>query len=71
MTVEVSARVERDLQDLADRQGREIGSLVEEALRAYLEAFAITDLTPAEVAATQLALVGDLQGIEEWKDGGE
>ena len=71
MTVELSGKVEEELRDLAVSQGREVGALVEEAVREYLEAAAITDLDAAEVAETQVALVGELRGVPEWKGGRE
>ncbi len=69
MTVELTGSVEAQLRDLALEQGRDVGALVDEAVRAYLEAAAITDLEPAEVAAAQVALVGELRELPEWKDG--
>ncbi len=71
MTIEISAYIEESLRDLADRQGRDMHDLVEEALRDYVEAAHITDPTSAEVAETQLALLGELKGIPEWKDDGD
>lgn len=70
MTVELAAGVEEQLRDLASRQGRNIVVLVEEAVRDYLEAAAITDLDPAEVAEAQVALLGELDEIPAWKDSG-
>jgi predicted transcriptional regulator len=70
MTIELSARVEEQLRDLALRQGRDIGVLLEEAVREYLEAAAITDLNAGEVAETQVVLLGELRGVPEWKGGG-
>ena len=71
MTIELPSSVEGPLRDLARRQDREIGALVEDAVRQYLEAAAITDLDSAEVAESQAALVGELSGIPAWKAGGE
>ena len=71
MTIELPRSVEEPLRDLARRQDREVGALVEDAVRQYLEAAAITDLEPAEVAESQAALVGELSGIPAWKAGGE
>ncbi len=65
MTVELTGTVEEQLRDLASRQGRNISLLVEEAVRGYLEAAAITDLDPAEVAEAQVALIGELGEIPE------
>ncbi len=70
MTIELPRSVEEPLRDLARRQDREVGALVEDAVRQYLEAAAITDLDSAEVAESQAALVGELSGIPAWKAGG-
>jgi predicted transcriptional regulator len=67
MTIELPVAVEKDLQDLAVAQSRDIRDLVEEALRQYLEAAAITDLDAGDIAAAQVQLVEELRGIEEWK----
>ncbi len=69
MTVELTGNVETQLRDLASRQGRNVGTLVEEAVRDYLETAAITDLEPAEVAEAQVALVNELEELPEWQDG--
>lgn len=63
MVIELAHNVEEQLQDLAERQGRDVRALVEEAVRDYLVAAAITDLDAGEVAATQEVLVGELRGI--------
>jgi predicted transcriptional regulator len=60
MSIELPATVEKELQDLAMAQRRDIHELVEEAVRLYLEAAAITALTIEEVGETQLALAGEL-----------
>lgn len=69
MVIELVGGIEEQLQDLAARQGRDIGVLVEEAVREYLEAAAITDLDAGQVAETQNALLGELRGIPGWKGG--
>jgi predicted transcriptional regulator len=69
MTIELSATVERELRDLAMMQRRDVGEIVEEAVRKYLEASAITDLEPGQIAEAQAKLMGELRGISEWKDG--
>jgi len=68
MTVELPKKVEEDLRILASRQGRSIDDLLEEAVEQYLEAAAITDTTPNEVATTQEALLGELTNVPEWID---
>ncbi|HEY0513707.1 MAG TPA: hypothetical protein VGH73_17490 [Thermoanaerobaculia bacterium] len=71
MTIELKGSVEEQLRDLAVRQGRDIGALVEEAVQGYLEAASITDLGDSEVAETQVALLGELRGVPGWTDGRE
>lgn len=71
MTIELPATVERELRDLAMTQSRDVDEIVEEAVRQYLEASAITDLDSDQIAETQAKLIGELQGIPEWKDGRE
>ncbi|HEX9732407.1 MAG TPA: hypothetical protein VGG06_10520 [Thermoanaerobaculia bacterium] len=66
MTIELASSVEERLRDLASRQGRDVGVLVEEAVREYLEAMSITDVDSAEVAETQVALMAELSDVPEW-----
>lgn len=70
MTIDLPADIEESLRDLAARQGRDVRVLVEEAVRDYVEAAHITDLTSAGVGETQIALLGELKGIPDWKDNG-
>jgi predicted transcriptional regulator len=63
MTVELPGSVEVQLCQLASKQGRDVGDLVEEAIREYLEAASVTDLESAEIAEAQVALVSELTGI--------
>ncbi len=69
MTVELTGATEAQLRDLAAKQGRSVGVLVDEAVRAYLEIAAITDLESAEVAEAQEAMLGEIGALSEWKDG--
>jgi hypothetical protein len=71
MTIDLPAEIEESLRALAASQGRDISALVEEAIRDYIESAHITDLTSAEVGEAQLALLGDLVGVPEWKDGSD
>ena len=66
MTIELARSVENQLRELASRQGRDVGVLVEEAVREYLVAVAITDLDSAEIAETQVELIGELRDVPEW-----
>lgn len=58
--VEVSTNLIEALRRLASEQGRDIDSLVEEAVRDYLQAAAITDVDPSEVGQTQIQLAPEL-----------
>jgi hypothetical protein len=44
-----------------------VRTLVEEAVRQYLESAAITDLEPTQVAEAQAALLGELPDFSDWK----
>ena len=67
MTIELSSTVERQVRLLARKQRRAVRVVVEDAVRQYLEAAAITDIDAADVAATQLALTGELPPPMAWK----
>ncbi len=69
MSIELPGSVEEQLRSLATRQGRDVRALVEEAIRQYLEAAAITDVDARDVAEAQAALVGELPRIPDWKAG--
>jgi hypothetical protein len=70
MTIELPASVEQELRTTAVKQGRDVETLVLEAIRCYLEAEAITDLSAETVAEAQLALVGELSTVDGWEHGG-
>jgi predicted transcriptional regulator len=67
MTIELPSVVEEQLRDLAKRQNRDIADLIEDAIRQYLEAAAITDLDPNQVAETQAKLLSELPPISKWE----
>ena len=67
MTIELPNLVEGQLRILAVKQGRDVHALVEDALRQYLEAAAMTDLDSSQVAETQTTLLAELPNISEWK----
>ncbi len=69
MSIELPATVEKALRALAVTQRRALHELVDEAVRLYLEAAALTDLTAEEVGETQLAVAGELRDLPRWKDG--
>lgn len=66
MTIDLSEQLAARLRHLADQQGRDLPTLVEEAVRRYLEDAAITDVQPADVAATQEKLAGELTDLPPW-----
>jgi predicted transcriptional regulator len=63
MSIELPGSVEEQLRKLAAKQGRDVCALVEEAIRQYLEASAITDLDATQAAETQAALLGELPHV--------
>ena len=65
MTIDLPSVVEEQLCDLAKRQNRDIAELIEDAIRQYLEAAAITDLDPNQVAETQAKLLSELSPISK------
>jgi hypothetical protein len=67
MPIDLPSVVEEQLRDLAKRQNRDIAELIEEAIRQYLEAAAITDLDPNQVAETQAKLLSELPPISKWE----
>jgi len=69
MTIELPATIEEQLKNLALKQGRDLGALVEEGLRQYIEFTAITDLDATDVGETQTALTSELEPLYDWKAG--
>ena len=67
MSIDLPVSVEDQLRNLAAKQGRDVRTLVEEAVRQYLESAAITDLDAIQVAETQTALLGELPHVSAWK----
>jgi len=67
MSIELPSSVEDQLRNLAAKQGRDVRTLVEEAVRQYLESAAITDLDATQVAETQTSLLGELPHVSDWK----
>ncbi|NBX29749.1 hypothetical protein EBR04_04755 [bacterium] len=64
MVIQVDDRIEQELRRLAGHQGRALADVVEAALRSYIEAEAIADLEPSDVAAAQVELLKELGDIE-------
>jgi predicted transcriptional regulator len=63
MVIQVDDRIEQELRRLAGHQGRALADVVEAALRSYIDAEAITDVEPSDVAAAQMALLSELTDI--------
>ena len=59
--------VEEQLRNLDAKQGRDVRTLVEEAVRQYLESASVTDLDTAQVAETQATLLGELPHVSDWR----
>ena len=68
MTIDVSEQLADRLRQLAKEKGEDLNSIVDEALRRYLDDASITDLEPADVAATQENLVSELGNLSPWPD---
>ena len=66
MTVELPKQVEKELKQLALKQGRSVDAVVRDAIATYVAASTVTDTTPADVAATQEALLGELEDVPDW-----
>lgn len=67
MSIDLPNSVEAQLRTLAQQQGRDVRVIVEEAIRLYLEAVAITDVDSKDIADTQTALLAELPPIPDWK----
>jgi len=67
MTIDLPGVVEQQLRELAKKQNRDIVEIVEDAVRQYLEAAAITDLGADQVAETQAKLISELPPVSKWK----
>jgi predicted transcriptional regulator len=70
MTVHLSECLEDELRRLATLRGQGIDAIVEEAVRQYLDAVAITDVTDTDLAATQTRLMDEMPRQEGWPEGG-
>jgi hypothetical protein len=70
MTVHLSGCIEDEIRRLAGLRGQGVDAIVEEAVRQYLDAMAITDVAGADLAATQIKLLDELTQPEAWPEGG-
>ena len=67
MTIDVPSGVEEQLRDLARKENRDVAELIQDAVRQYIEAAAITDLDSAQIAETQTKLTPELPRIPKWE----
>jgi predicted transcriptional regulator len=67
MTIQLPPAIEADLRSLAEKQGRDVLALIEEAVQQYMDDVAITDVSPADVAAAQIAVLGEISS-PPWHD---
>src|SRR5205085_10891134 len=67
MLIDLSNAVEEQLRHLAEREGRDVRIVLEDAVRQYAEAASITDLDADDVGETQLALASELPAHSDWK----
>lgn len=67
MHIDLPGNMEEEIQTLAVQQGRDVHTLVAEALQQYLGAAALADVEADDVAQTQAALFGELPHIPDWK----
>ena len=66
MTFHLSGALEGELERLAVLRGLGVEALVEEAVRQYLDAAAIADVSPEDLAQTQAAMAGELEALSAW-----
>ena len=67
MTIELPSVVEEQLRDLAKKQNRDVATVIEDAVRQYIDAAAITDVDLDQIAETQATLLCELPPISKWE----
>ena len=60
MLIDLTNDVEQQLRGLAEKQGRDLRVVLEDAVRQYVEAASITDLDEGDVGESQLGLAAEL-----------
>lgn len=70
MVVRLSDSLEQELRELAVTLGRPLDQVVEQAVREYLVAISMTDVTPHEVGEAQLKMLAELPAIDPWNASG-
>lgn len=71
MTVHISNELEEALRQIAAAQGRQADAVVADAVRDYLVAASITDVTPAELAETQMKLLTQFPSLAPYENGAD
>lgn len=66
MTIQLPPAVEADLRSLAKKQGRDVLSLIEDAVQQYMDGAAITDVSSADLAAAQISVLDALAVPSPW-----
>ncbi|NLX14663.1 MAG: hypothetical protein GXY44_13560 [Phycisphaerales bacterium] len=66
MVIQISPCLENELRRVASQRAQALDDIVAEAVRQYLDAAAITEVTPEDITATQEALLGELDDQPEW-----
>jgi len=60
MVVNISQNLVEALRKRAEAEGRDLGDVIEDAVREYLVSTSITDLSPEQIAETQMAMMPEL-----------
>ncbi len=66
MTIQLPANLENELRQLAQERRRDLQDLVQDAIRQFIDASAITDLDSVDVAQCQIELADELPAVEDW-----
>jgi predicted transcriptional regulator len=69
MTIELPREIETELRAVAEKEGRAVIAVIEDAVQQYLDGAAITDLESADVAAVQISVLGDLSYPADFEAG--
>lgn len=69
MILRLSPTIEELLNAWARRTGEDAQSVAEEAIRLYLAAGQIHDVSQADIAATQESLLPELPALDPWSEG--
>jgi hypothetical protein len=67
MTIQPRDAFRRQIHELSQPQGRDVDAVVEEAIHRYPDDAAVTDVSSADVAATQEQLLRELD-LPPWDD---